>query len=132
MNKYIKIILTAIAWGVAIYLIERKKYKKALFFLIKSEKTRKKKDAEILLLKAFLLISTGDKIYAEEVLKPTEEMILNSKILNKHEKIYLNNYRLILLFEIDSEVDMSGLDFSLDDDMVSEHLKNNHPYEKLE
>ena len=59
-------------------------------------------------------------------------MILNSKILNKHEKIYLNNYRLILLFEIDSEVDMSGLDFSLDDDMVSEHLKNNHPYEKLE
>tara|TARA_R110000764_G_scaffold173801_1_gene260433 strand:- start:590 stop:709 length:120 start_codon:yes stop_codon:yes gene_type:complete len=39
---------------------------------------------------------------------------------------------LILLFEIDSEVDMSGLDFSLDDDMVSEHLKNNHPYGKLE
>lgn len=125
--KYIRLMLSSFMWGGAIYFSGKKNYERGLFFLIKSERYRGRPDAEILLLKAFLLSATDRESDAILFLKLAEEKILNSKKLNRDEKIYLNNYRLILLGKINKNLSFYDLDNSYDNSKVSKHLKDNHP-----
>jgi hypothetical protein len=114
-------------WGLAIYFSGKRDYSRGLSFLINSEKYRVKADAEMLLLKGFLLASTDKESDAEFFLELAERKIKDSKKLNRDEKIYLNNYRLILLSKIKKGLVFFDLDDSYDNSKVSKHLKDNHP-----
>ena len=126
--KYIRAILSAVFWGISIYKSGKKNYKSGFIWLSLSERVSGGADAEMLLLKVFLLAVIGREAEAENIFNDAEIKINRSSEFNNDEKKYLSNYRVSMIRLIRSDQEYGELTTDYDVENISKHLIKNHPF----
>lgn len=123
----IKAIISGVFWGISLYKCGKGEYEGGYKYILLSEKFRGSPDAEMLLLKGFLLAVLGHESEAETMFELAATRIKSSVKLNRDEKRYLLNYGVSMLRKIKDDEEYGEIDREFDLDNVRKHLLENHP-----